>query len=193
MTQFLLEQVTAPTQAVTLAEAKMAARVRHDDEDSLFTLLIGAAIDVIDGPFGYLGQAISAQRWKVSYGRGAINGTAALELPFGPVTSIVSIRTFDGTTLAADVKANFDFYADRFNARLRPKAGFSWPTLADREDALQISFDCGDAVVRRSTKQAILMLVAHWYANRETVLVGTVSKEIEMGAFALLQNERRFR
>ena len=31
-----------------------------------------------------------------------------------------------------------------------------------------------------------MMLVSHWYENREAVLTGTVSKEVELGVSSLL-------
>ena len=192
MISYLLEQVDEPaTEPVSLAEAKMAARVLHDDEDDLFTHLIAAATGLVDGPFGYLGQAIITQSWRVSYPQGAVNGNAALALPFGPVASIVSIKTYDGTTLSDDIKADFDLFKDRFNARIKPKTGNNWPALADREDALQIEYIAGEDAAKASIKHALLMIIAHWYENRETVLVGSITKEIEYGALALLQNERR--
>lgn len=41
-------------------------------------------------------------------------------------------------------------------------------------------------------KQAILLLVGHWYANRESVVVGTISAEVPMGVPALLWTRKRF-
>jgi hypothetical protein len=38
-------------------------------------------------------------------------------------------------------------------------------------------------------RQAVRMLVAHWYLNRETVVVGTISSEVQMGVRDIL---RRF-
>jgi hypothetical protein len=40
--------------------------------------------------------------------------------------------------------------------------------------------------VPQLAKQAIHMLVGHWYANRETVITGTISKEVELSYRALL-------
>ena len=41
-------------------------------------------------------------------------------------------------------------------------------------------------------KQAILLLVGNWYANRESVVVGTISAEVPMGVPALLWTRKRF-
>jgi len=41
-------------------------------------------------------------------------------------------------------------------------------------------------------KQAILLLVGHWYANRESVVVGVSAAEVPMGVPALLWTRKRF-
>jgi hypothetical protein len=39
-------------------------------------------------------------------------------------------------------------------------------------------------------RHAILMLVAHWYDRRESVLTGSISKEVEFGVKSLLDSCR---
>ena len=41
-------------------------------------------------------------------------------------------------------------------------------------------------------KQAILLLVGHWYANREEVVIGAAANQIPMGVNALLWTRKRF-
>lgn len=193
MIEYEIEQVTAGDAAITLAEAKAACRVLHDDEDSYITFLIEAASSMIDGPFGYLGQAVVTQNWKIKFPGNAVRGQSALSLPFGPVTNITSVKTFDGTTLSADLSADFELQGGRFTPSIAPKSGTSWPVLADRWNALQIEFVAGDtaAAVPARIKQAMAMVVAHWFNNREATVIGSISKEIEIGVLGLLQNDRR--
>lgn len=40
--------------------------------------------------------------------------------------------------------------------------------------------------------QAILLLVGHWHANREGVVVGSVSNQLELGVERLLWYRKRF-
>ena len=41
-------------------------------------------------------------------------------------------------------------------------------------------------------KQAILLLVGHWYANREEVAIGAAANQVPMGVNALLWTRKRF-
>ncbi|WP_062391099.1 head-tail connector protein [Pseudomonas abietaniphila] len=41
-------------------------------------------------------------------------------------------------------------------------------------------------------EQAILLLVGHWFANREEVVVGAVASQLPMGVSALLWARKRF-
>lgn len=41
-------------------------------------------------------------------------------------------------------------------------------------------------------QQAVLLLVGHWYANREEVVVGAAANQIPMGVSALLWTRKRF-
>ena len=50
-------------------------------------------------------------------------------------------------------------------------AGFSWPTTQVRTDAIKIEYvvGFGDAItdIPQTVRHALMMLVAHWYENRE--------------------------
>jgi len=75
-------------------------------------------------------------------------------------------------------------------AFIEPAVDKVWPATKDRYDAVQITFSCGSTCnvnVPYTIRQAIKLLVAHWYENREAVLIGTISKEIELGLQSLLQ------
>lgn len=41
-------------------------------------------------------------------------------------------------------------------------------------------------------EQAILLLVGHWYANREEVVIGASASQLPMGVVALLWTRKRF-
>lgn len=112
------------------------------------------------------------------------------ELPLRPVTSITSIAYVDaaGTsqTLSTSVYA---FEADAVIPFVRLKHGQSWPTLRGDINGITTTVVAGYSAVSaipRQIKQAILLLVGHWFLHRETVLAGTISKEIEFSYSALI-------
>ncbi|WP_047537404.1 head-tail connector protein [Pseudomonas sp. 11/12A] len=41
-------------------------------------------------------------------------------------------------------------------------------------------------------EQAVLLLVGHWYANREAVVIGAAASQVPMGVNALLWTRKRF-
>jgi hypothetical protein len=54
---------------------------------------------------------------------------------------------------------------------------------------LRMDFDAG---VGENVKQAMYFLIAHWYRNREAVIVGTVSTALPLGYLAVLFPERDY-
>lgn len=51
--------------------------------------------------------------------------------------------------------------------------------------------DSTGIVINAPIRHAVLMLIAHWYENRESVVVGNFgSKEIEIGTWRLIQPYR---
>ncbi len=45
-------------------------------------------------------------------------------------------------------------------------------------------------VMSKSIRQGVLLLVGHWYANRETAVIGVVAAELPMGTQALWRPHR---
>jgi len=49
-----------------------------------------------------------------------------------------------------------------------------------------------DPTVGENVKQAMYLLIAHWYRNREAVIVGTITAALPLGFMALLMPERDY-
>ena len=54
---------------------------------------------------------------------------------------------------------------------------------------LRAEFDAG---VGENVKQAMYFLIAHWYRNREAVVVGTVANSLPLAYLAILFPERDY-
>jgi uncharacterized phage protein (predicted DNA packaging) len=44
----------------------------------------------------------------------------------------------------------------------------------------------------KDVRQAVLLLVGHWYANREAVVIGTITAEVPLAVDRLLWYRKRF-
>jgi uncharacterized phiE125 gp8 family phage protein len=187
--EYISERVTAATQTpIDLVEAKQHLRVSHNLEDELINGLIEAATDQLQVPNGYLNRALVTQTWKISVQRPDECGR--IYLPCNPVQSITAFEYYDENESLEEVTiANFHLFKNDDCAYLEPKDGFSWPTTFARQDAIQIEFTCGygdPSDVPQPIKQAIKLLLTHWYENRSNVVVGTTASEIPMTVEAIL-------
>jgi len=52
--------------------------------------------------------------------------------------------------------------------------------------------DPSEMAFTADVEQAVRLLVGHWYANREGVVVGEVSSQLELGVERLLQYRKRY-
>jgi hypothetical protein len=188
-----LQLVSGPTsEPLTLEDAKQHLRVDFTEDDSLILSLISAAREVVEGK---LRRSVFSQQWQMtldqfpyttqilthspsqrdSYLFPSLYFTYyAIELPVSKVTSVDSISFLDndGQQLTLDPS----LYAVDTNsdpARIVPANGATWPYVTNyTPGSITISFTAGKwnaDTVPVSIKQAILLLIGHWYANREAL------------------------
>jgi uncharacterized phiE125 gp8 family phage protein len=180
-----LERISAPAvDPVTLSEVKAQCRIKTADDDAFLGRCVRAARDMIDGPDG-IGLAMVAQRWRLSLDC----FPSEIFIPMGPVQSIDMIAYVDGDgadqTLAAE---GYQWRKERFAARVKPPFGGSWPGARQQFDAVQVEFTAGFpgtedsppnlANIPETLRHAMLLLIGHWYENRETISIGNIASEI---------------
>ncbi len=169
----MLLLVTPPAEpVVSLAEIKRHVRATEfDDDDDYLQALVVAATGLVDGPHGWLGRALVAQTW--AYVLDKFPTDRRIYLPLAPTTSITSVAYTDTDGNSTPFTA---FEALGLNsterAYLTPEYGESWPTAQDVEGAVTVTFVAGYGAassVPKGIKQAIMLMVGHWYENREDV------------------------
>lgn len=192
----MLRLVTPPEEpVVSLAEAKAHLRIFHDDDNDYVSSLVDAATDNLDGASGWLGLALAPQEWE--YSTDAFPCGKALRLPLAPLLSVeaVSYTAADGSDAVFS-----DFRASGIGTR-QPgyvvRFGDSWPVIATEMDAVRVTFKCGFAdasgiaAVPTAIKHAILLMVGHWYENREAVTETKVT-DLPMAVASLLNPYRNW-
>lgn len=193
MQKFGLQLVSAPnSEPVSLEEAKAHLRLDFNDDDQLVLSLISAAREVVEGN---LRRAVFSQTYELTldqfpYPTGTLTRTPdqrenylfpsiyfsdyAIEFPLSKVTSVDSITFVDVTGEKVTLpEAQYAFDVNTVPARIVPSNGGTWPYINSYSPgSITITFKAGEwnsDTVPASVKQAMLLLLGHWYANREAV------------------------
>lgn len=183
--------VTAPEEMpISLAEAKANCRVDADntDEDTLVTGLIDAATSLLDGYAGLLGRCLVTQTWQVT----ADDFERCMRLPMPATEAVVKVRNSAGQ-LATVSATDYSLLADGRGSYVRFKDAYAYPgDLAETEGVvIEFTAGYGDAAdVPAAIKQAMHLLVAHWFMNREAAAPMSFD-ELPLGPKALLAPFRR--
>jgi uncharacterized phiE125 gp8 family phage protein len=159
----MLTLLEAPTDFISIEDAKDHISVHNNRDDTLIVGKIKAAIAYLDGPNGYLGAAIASQRWR--WQTGAFSDV--MRFPLGPVMTIESVsyrNDTGGTTTVAP--ADYYLFGDSEGPYLRPAV--SWPRdVAARDDAVTVEYTAGRLVIPENLKSAALILIGQLYMHRE--------------------------
>ena len=177
-----LRVVTGPTaEPVSLAEARAHCRVDTANEDAVLVGLILAARQYAEEITGraFLTQTLELTldcfpAWKI-------------ELPRSPVASITSITYLD-TAGASDTVTSYVLDGRSRPPRLTPAYGESWPDVRATAGCVAIRFVAGESDAPEPIRQAILLMVGHWFEHREDAVIqsGVAVSMVPHGVDALL-------
>lgn len=158
-----------------------------EDHRALLESLEAAAIDWLQDHTGlYLGAAEEHTTAEL-YAAGGI-----IQLPDEPLGDVV-LERWAGS--GWEVVGATDYRVDgswlRTNVTHRATVG-RYPYRATYERGYEL-LDGTDDVLEapESVKQAVRMLVEHWFVNRGAVVVGTISKELELAVLSIVRAKRR--
>ena len=169
----------------------------HVDYD-LVESLVKTARQHLEGRDGWLGRAFVTQQWKLTLdsfpGCHSRNGVI-IHVPLPPLQSVDSITYIDtsGTTQTLDAA---DYQVDKTSvpARIAPAYGKTWPSTLNQLATVNITFTAGygnASAVPEPIKQAMLLLIGHFYEHREAVSP-TAMAELPMAVMALCAPFRTF-
>lgn len=180
-----LVRTVAPTDTV-VTTAVLRAHVRRDDtdDDTVLAAYLSAATDYAER---YTQRSLMRATYRLD-----LDEFPAWEicLPMPPVASVSSV-IYDATDGTATTLGGsyYRLHTGSQPARLTPAYGQSWPASRPHVGAVRITYLVGETsttAIPQSTVQAILLLAAHWYENREQVIAGTIATNIPLGVNELL-------
>lgn len=170
-----------------LGDAKLQLRIDagDTDQDALINRLIGAAHRHVENALGY---PILRQTRETHY-RGFPCGTLKLDGGASPeVTAIIYFDNAGDEQTLAPSDYVLDAIARRPEVWRAPSV--SWPSVPCRPGAVKVTWAAGWEEaddVPEDMLHAMRLLIAHWDQNREGVIVGTISSEVQAGVEALLR------
>jgi uncharacterized phiE125 gp8 family phage protein len=174
---------------ISLDEAKSHLRVEHDDDDDVIAALIAGARVHVEAQTR---RALIAQSWRLIRDRWPDNGRIAV-LP-APLVQLAAARVYrlDGTTQAIDPAA---FAADVASApALLSFVSGAMPAPGRIVAGIELDVDVGFGEAAEDVpvplRQAIRVLVAHWYENRGLIAQGAGVAVLPETAAALLMPYR---
>ncbi|WP_377297471.1 head-tail connector protein [Rhizobium sp. SGZ-381] len=192
--------VEPPVPIVTLDDARRHLAELPEEDEAYVEGLILAATTWIDGPTGWLGRALGIQTLDYAMEDFYSDADGYIHLPFSPVLELVSIRV-RASADRFDTLPSSEYEIDA--GGVYPLSG-AWPFVSGRNQRVIIRYRVGCAKtvgtpavwvanVPEPIRFAILLLVAHWYRNREAVVIGQSAVTLPFAVDALLQPYRIYR
>lgn len=180
---FGLTVVTAPTEEpISLEEAKENLRFAGDYESDRIRALIKAARIYCERATG---KAFVTQTLKLTLDAFT---ECVIRLPRPPLVSVSSIKYDD--TAGTEQTLSTSYYvvdASQEPGRVALAYGQVWPCTYEQIGAVRITYVAGfggASTVPETIKQAMHLLIAHWFQNREAV--GSVGGPVAMAVDSLL-------
>lgn len=158
--------------------------------------LTEAAVAWLDGPNGTLGRCLLDQTWRLSIDH---HFPPIIHLTLPPVISVESVTYADdnGTERTLAPSAYRVTGLGAWLTEIAPEYGLAWPSVRWQRETIGVAFKAGYGTsaedVPAPILQAIRLIVAHWFQNREAVNVGNITSEVPFGAKPLLSPFRVFR
>lgn len=188
ITNRIADTATPVTEPILLAAAKLHCRVDIAADDDLITALIVSARQYCER---ITGRTFASRNMTASYDGFPWYGQDFI-IPFSPVTAVSSVKywSVDGVDTTMTLATDYRLDLNVVPARIRlPVTKSVWVDTAYVDDAVRVSFTAGAATTPAAAKQAMLLLIGHWYEHRESVSVEP-SNRVHMTTVALLDSLR---
>ena len=166
---------------ITVADLKAHLRVTHTAEDTLISALRSAAISWVEEHCNIKLGSYTA--------RGYLPGFYNSYIPIGPVISITEVKyqtTEDKTYANLSTLLATNWFSDEITQPARI-AFRDYPQVYDYAlMPVVVSFTAGHTTMPAPVLQAIRLIVADLYENRQEEVTGTITTRLKFGLEALL-------
>lgn len=150
---------------VTIEQARAQCGIDAADTtfDTLLTGYISAARDWVERYTGHI-----LMRREMTEALDAFP-SSYIELPWRPIAAVGGIEYTDSDNAAAEF-TGYTVISAREPVRIKLASGYSWPAIYDGS-AITVTFTAGyaDGEAPPALLQAMLLLIGHWFMNREAV------------------------
>lgn len=188
-----LALITPPAvEPISLAEAKLHARVDDSDRDTLITVFIKSAREAAEHE---LGRALITQTWRLTLDEFPC---AEIELPKPKVLSISSVGYVDADGVDQVVSsANYTLDSAQLPGWVLPAENFDWPATRAIANAVRVEFTAGYGPaatdVPASVRQWMLLQIGAAVKQAEAFASGfTVAELPNRWVDGLLDRERTY-
>lgn len=154
------------TEPVTPTEAKAHLRITHADDDTYIATLIKSARQAIERRTGI---GLITQAWSLFLDDWP--DTSEIRLPISPILDVTDIKVWSDADVAAVIDPSH-YYEDKASTppRIVLRGSRSWVrpgrVANGIEVLLSVGYGAASTSVPEPLRQAILQLVAHWFATR---------------------------
>ena len=170
----------APFAPVSVADLQSHTVVEHNDDDDLLAIYIDAATAQVQADTG---RAIVKQQWQAGFEC----FPAVIYLPKPPLLAVESVKYYDTDGIEQTLDpADYQVSKIGIVGRIAPAPGLSWPSVqAGRFNGVNVGYQAGhvdvvDGVAQSEApaqlRQAIYLLAAHFYENREATAPGSINE-----------------
>lgn len=187
MLRYKVTEITAQSEPVTVAEVRERLKLLPNnaaEEQYTLTPLIKAAREYCESRTGY---AFVPQRITAYPDQSDI--ATFFNLPRPPIVEVESVilHGADGTDTETE-----EYEVDDEDGRMRLTGSIDAASLR-QVNPVSITYRAGAETCPEMARQAMLLLIGHWYHNRESVQSGAVTAvEIAQTTEALLKQYRRW-